>query len=150
MSLRSKLIKLAHEQPELRAHILPLVTKTAGASATAEVRRQLLGILAAHRKQLDMLKAGLFTTLEQTYGDIPVVQRFMFNTLSLDELERAIKNPRTPLMSLERLMEIYRDGIIDIKELSNELETYYGDMRSVRMFLEGVIDVNELDRVVGR
>lgn len=30
MSLRSKLIRLAHENPELRAHLLPLIRKTAG------------------------------------------------------------------------------------------------------------------------
>ena len=31
MSLRNKVIKLAHEKPELREHLLPLVTKSAGA-----------------------------------------------------------------------------------------------------------------------
>ena len=30
MSLRSKVIRLAHQKPELRKHLLPLVTKTAG------------------------------------------------------------------------------------------------------------------------
>ena len=31
MSLRKEIIKLAHEKPELREHLLPLVTKSAGA-----------------------------------------------------------------------------------------------------------------------
>lgn len=31
MSLRNKVIRLAHEKPELRKHLLPLVTKTATA-----------------------------------------------------------------------------------------------------------------------
>lgn len=34
MTLRSKLIKLANDKPELRKHILPLITKSAKAEAS--------------------------------------------------------------------------------------------------------------------
>tara|TARA_B100000963_G_C22415349_1_gene575168 strand:- start:498 stop:785 length:288 start_codon:yes stop_codon:yes gene_type:complete len=39
MSLRKELIKLAHEKPELREHILPLITKSAKKEVTFEATK---------------------------------------------------------------------------------------------------------------
>ena len=49
MNLRSKLIRLAHAQPDLRPHLLPLLSRTAedGWDVSAELRRSLTDLRAA-------------------------------------------------------------------------------------------------------
>lgn len=48
MTLRARTIRLAHEQPALRPHLLPLLRRTAREPTLAAVQRSAYGLLAAY------------------------------------------------------------------------------------------------------
>lgn len=64
MTLRTKLIRLAHEKPEIRPHILPLlVTKTSARDANAEFQ---VKMKVAQKLVDDLKKALVYEARRQT------------------------------------------------------------------------------------
>lgn len=57
-ALRSKIIRLAHTNPELRSHLLPLITKTAAdeASNLEAAKKDLKNFLSKVQKVIESLK----------------------------------------------------------------------------------------------
>ena len=66
MSLRSRLIRLAHEKPTLRDHILPLLTKKAAYKARAAIKVHEALEAVVDEMEADLRKEGFGS--EEIYG----------------------------------------------------------------------------------
>jgi len=95
MTLRNDLIKLAHENPELRAQLLPLVGKTAGSNGWDTLRQ------IADYKELVLVHRSLAGADDQSAGLLRDV---------MDKLADELEISRGAQEALNRLQWIAKNG----------------------------------------
>ena len=73
MSLRKEIIKLAHEKPELREHLLPLISNKTASAPTVGVTYQQSGVrIIELHNSFDLEQAKLISNLAMKYKASPI------------------------------------------------------------------------------
>jgi hypothetical protein len=141
-TLRSSLIRLASERPELRAHLLPLLgARGKRASSTPwrnAVEMQLSrDILAAINKAASPALAK--------YKDVPLVDQYLDGLIPIQDLVKGLTQKALLLDSPEQYIELFESGVLSKQELEVGLGAF-DHLPSVIQYLGGDITIDELQR----
>lgn len=139
-NLRSSLIRLASERPELRAHLLPLL----GARGKRASRTPYAVEVQLSREILAAINKAASPALAK-YEGVPLVDQYLEGMITIQELVRGLTQKALLLDSPEQYIELFESGVLSKQELGVGLEAFE-HLPSVDQYLMGVITIDELQR----
>lgn len=135
-TLRSSLIRLASERPELRAHLLPLLG--ARGKRASDVQR----ILS------DKIILAIQTAVRPVvnhFTSVPLVAQYEEGVIDIFDLMAGLKRKTLGVNSPEKIIGMYEAGVIDFREMGDELEAF-DSVPVVHQYLEGIIPIQDLKK----